>query len=421
MVADDHQFSTLGSVNKPLWTPVARLANLHESNHRSKVLESFMCIKPSELLFLLKIFDLSSMASSLLVSTSRAVSEALSVLQNGDIIGKLSNYALVGSGSSSHHALRKTYIPSALDRDVVYILDLDEHDRDKDPLLDLLDDDDIHASDSRLLLDTAAASNSSTSSAFTSEEDTAAINELNVLNWLLSAARTSLQNVYDRVHKVHSVSTVRELHELHDKLRARVPLIKAVLHDWQSLQFSHEIVANHQAQLSILQDIYNKAKNKKSMDYFKGPPPPSLLGSSGNYMQDSSTSMRFPALISVSRMIYVDHFDLKPPVLTVGEEDKEQLLLRLLHQLVHLEAKLAQQRSNASLSDGSTEGTNSRSSTFSPRQRLSHSLSRLGGSGSFETSGQMDAPQQMPSFATRSMNPLWVIMQNVFSHADATD
>lgn len=177
LVEDDRPFPSSG-IAKMVLSPVAQLAYMRPETNRPKALDSFICLKPSELLYMLKMFDLASIATSLLISSSRAVSESMSVLSSSDLVTKLSGYVITNANNASNvpaggvtstgggiggvgavpttsatitpavASNRRTYLPTVLDRDVVYIFDLDESERDKDPLLDLLDDDDLVATGS---------------------------------------------------------------------------------------------------------------------------------------------------------------------------------------------------------------------------------------------------------------------------------
>lgn len=504
LVEDERPFPSSG-IAKMVLSPVAQLAYMRPETNRPKALDSFICLKPSELLYMLKMFDLASIATSLLISSSRAVSESMSILSSSDLVTKLSGYVITnannasnvpaggvtstggggtgGAGPTTSSASitpavatnRRTYLPTVLDRDVVYIFDLDEHERDKDPLLDLLDDDDFVATGSdqvRNYFDLPVTSGSgnngvgsgsgaaaggagagagngagsttavvtTTSAAgplgnngllLTTEEESAAANELQVINWLLTAARTSLKNVFEHVTKVHSVHTVRELHELRDKLRSKLPVIRAVLGDWQALLSAQELVRSQHAQITVLQDLYKSRKLKS--EFFKGPttmmgPPMNSSGEASllSYSSSSSTG-RFPVLIAAMRMIYVDYVEVRPLVLnTVVDEDKEHLLIRIYHQHMQMETRLLLQRlsdamqpiamNNNALSRGAHDLTRSSSSSLaSPTSAARNKAlgdepltpsksSNTYGSGYLTTSPR----------AARNMNPLWVIMQNVF-------
>lgn len=263
----------------------------------------------------------------------------------------------------------------------------------------------------------------------TTEEESAAANELQVINWLLTAARTSLKNVFEHVTKVHSVHTVRELHELRDKLRSKLPVIRAVLGDWQALLSAQELVRSQHAQITVLQDLYKSRKLKS--EFFKGPTtmmgPPTGEASLLSY-SSPSLSGRFPVLTAAMRMIYVDYVEVRPLVLnTVVDEDKEHLLIRIYHQHMQLETRLLLQRlsdamqpmaihsTNASSRGGAYDLTRSSSSLASPTSAARNKalgdepLTPSKSSNSYGSGYLTTSPR-----AARNMNPLWVIMQNVF-------
>lgn len=462
-VEDDRPFPSSG-VAKLVMSPVATLANMHAESNRPKALESFMCLKPSELLFMLKIFDLSSIATSLLVSTSRAISESMSILSASDLLSKLNGYVITnasasttqstntatnsitpgmgattiipgGINSSNTSIHRRAYLPTVLDRDLVYIFDLDENEKDKDPLLDLLDDEDLvsaGANPVRNYFDVTpvgngnnnlGGGNDSTQNAsglFTSsEEESMATNELQVINWLVAAARTSLKNVFEHVTKVHSVHTVRELHELRDKLRAKLPMIRAILGDWQSLQAAQELLRSHQSQISLLHELYKSRKLKN--EFFKGPStmivaPPTDSSALPLSTASSSASgiVRFPVLIAAMRMIYVDYIEIRPVVLAaVVDEDKEHLLIRIYHQHMQLEMRLLLQRLSEAIQP---------IGNYSLRHSISASPHRpKAAEDALSSSGHVNHAASSTPRTTRNMNPLLVIMQNVFPAHNSSD
>jgi hypothetical protein len=434
-------------------SPVARLAGMRAETNRPKDLESFICLKPSELLFMLKMFDLSSIATSLLVTTSRAVSESMSVLSASDLLNKLSGYVIIhpsssnastsagapglagsgGSHSSSGTATigRRTFLPTVLDRDVVYIFDLDEGGKEKDAIMDLLQyDDDLlgNAPSNRMRtlfestnIGSKTAGDASNSSGFGSDKESVAVNELQVINWLLTAARTTLSNIFENAPKVHSVQTVRELRELRDKLAVKVPMIRAVLADWQALQMSQEVLRLQQSQLSLIDDLYKSRKLKS--DFFKGPT--TMMGPpvSGNNEPSLLSSGRFPVLIAATRMIYVDYIEVRPLTLAVAmDEEKEHLLFQVLKQQLHADSRLLLQRLSDALQPiNSSSLLPSSSNSHRLLQSPSHlKVSPWNGEDYYSLSTRSPEAATVPR-SVRSMNPLWVIMQNVFVASSQQD
>jgi hypothetical protein len=438
LVQEVRPSSSNGIANFTL-SPVARLAGMRAETNRPKDLESFICLKPSELLYMLKMFDLSSIATSLLVTTSRAVSESMSILSASDLMNKLSSYVILnpassnnasasagapglsGSGNNTSSAIatigRRTYLPTVLDRDVVYIFDMDESGKEKDAIIDLLNDDDLLGNSPdrmRSLIDSASGNKptigvASNSSMFASDEESVAVNELQVINWLLAAARTSLTNIFENALKVHSVQTVRELRELRDKLTAKVSMIRAILSDWQALQMSQEVLRLHQSQLSLMDDLYKTRKLKS--DFFKGPT--TMMGPpvAGNSEQSLLSSGRLPVLIAATRMIYVDYIEVRPLTLTVAmDEEKEHLLLQVFRQQLQADTRVLLQRLSEALQPTNTASFIASSGMYpmSPPQRK---VSQLNVEDILVSTR---SPGSNLSRSARNMNPLWVIMQNVF-------
>jgi hypothetical protein len=503
--------------NGSVLSAVGQLSHLSRQQGKTKVLESFLVLRPSELLFFLQLFDLSNISSLLATSSStrRQLSDAISTLNSTELVNKLTKYSTsssssssssgVSSSSSSSSGLRngsgRIYQSLSLDREVTYIINTDASlthhgPGSKDALwLDLLQYDGmegsssssnggvvgvfnatpfsssttrdnnallVDASDSLFLSPSSTNGNgngsntsanggvalsstnhggmgsSNTNGVHIDDEDNPHVNELSSIQWLIQASRSILKRVYEDTSLFLKGSAItRELQELQTHLLSKQVQMKHCFQDWKKLQQSKEMLMNYKAQLSVLHDLM---KNRHLMNANMNSNIQSKMkhlagGGGGNGVSSSSSieTYRYPLLMNGLRMpmAMLQGENMPKPLIWIpSDEEKEMALLRIIHLQIVLEKQLQVGVQNAanttrmlytpmstSVSNmtpkkggfSATFGTPLRISSL----RLSDDSDGVGGGG-----GGGSLPTLSPS--TGGMNPLWAIMQNVFSNSMST-
>jgi hypothetical protein len=297
-------------------SPLATLSLLHAYTGKSRILDSYLCMRPSELLFLLQLFDLYNItSSSLMISSSRQLSQAISVIQSNDLIGKLSSFS-IGSGSISTSMNKKTYQKLSLDREMTVLIEMDPsilnykqfdslggagNNRNIPTLLGNKTWGDIfspsagnnqslgqnnsastdhqtvyqhHSSMSRApsFLSTGAGNlaledptNFLLGDPTTTNADNLLNNnmyqennELNSIQWLINTARITLKYIYENISNISlqkSKSIIKELYDINHKLMNKKKLIQDILFDYNKLLINKDLLFHYKLILQFLMDF----------------------------------------------------------------------------------------------------------------------------------------------------------------------
>lgn len=483
-------------------SPIGQLGMLSTKQMKSRAIESFICLRPSELLFLLHCLDVSNITSSTLLATSRQLSNAFSALHRTNLVEKLSRFSVVNTSATG--AKYKLFQSNALDREITYIVEIDPSSKSKDPWLDLLQDTVEHAvnhtafsrdnssgnngnNPSMTSLDVNSDPfflNTSSSNQLMDIDETQAASELSSIQWLINAAKSVLKRVYeDTMIFSKADATIRELADLRHRILNKRQIVQNSLQDWKKLLQSRELLSNYKAQISLLHDLY---KNRKKVlgDHWRthglSTPGPNS-GATGSSSGSSHEVYRYPLLMNSIRILtiysansssgsdhhaYMSHHHaygasgggnswMKAFQWVPSDEEKERALQKMIIIQLKLEKQLQSEQSNNAVatdfnpnnslannfSSSTRFGTVSFSASASSSIAPSPYPSRSGGPmlssptrpGSFKFNGgsndeerhsavgEMNANSNnshlhIPSPATGGMNPLWAIMQNVFSN-----
>ncbi len=316
---------------------ISAFAKLHPYAPHLRAMDSFVCMRPSELFFLFEVLDVATLSSpyskivtlqqkentslhnaEMLPLFARAVVDAIHIIQRKDLMGRISQYSasnnsnssLFHSSSSSH---KKTFVVNQLDREYTFFIDVDFQFGMKTK-----DSSATHSSGlNRVSMDTTNSSKEQSESTIVDSNDgghgsqdfTTLSNgpengqnisryfqelqlhlnriqyqnnsELQSIHWLLNAGRSALSFIYsDQVHFQNSYGLIREINDLKEKLKQKHPSIVKMQQDWKRLQHCKEVMISYKTQLQM---NYSFQKQQLSMqkrmhnghgspgDFWKGP------------------------------------------------------------------------------------------------------------------------------------------------------
>ncbi len=215
--------------------------------------------------------------------------------------------------------------------------------------------------------------------------------------------------------------------ELRSNLMSKQNQVKNCLADWKKLQQSKEMLTNYKAQLSLLHD-FMKNRKKLTSDHLKYNGV--MMGSGNNTQHNASLvssfgsfeTYRYPLMMNVFRlpntMLIGENPTMPKPLGWIpSDEEKELALLRMIHLQIALEKQLQIGVENAANTTRMLYTPVSASmSNMTPKKGFGSSFgSPLRISSIRLDDPQTEGPLPMPSPSTGGMNPLWAIMQNVFS------
>ncbi len=365
-------------------SPVGKLASLCPLSGRLAAMSGVVCMRPSELMFLLECMDVGSVTSTALAATSRELSDGISSLQSSNLLARMTAAAYQHQIRLSGRSGNVSASLCALDGDSAVILQVDalstfHHLEPLDDQLSLS----VGADALDLLSPVAEA---------TVEPEEGGLNELSSLQWLISAARSALSAVYDQRSLSRSVSTVRELQQLKQNLASKQQLITNCILDFNRIELCRDLCLNFRSQLQLRTDQWRQRR--------VGQEPAALLG-----------AMPSPADCPLS------------------DEECNAAIAKIVMMQLRMESDLGRRPL-------STAG----SASAGPLSPSSKSMSRTAAPTSPSSSGPIDnkKPSKLAALAaTRTKrvdvganhsgrgdssklqaggpNPLWVLMQSVFS------
>jgi len=462
-------------------SPVARLAGIAPSG-RTSAIGGLICVRPSELYFLLRVLDLPSAGT--LSGFSRDLSQAVAHLQSADLVKRLfqalrftptgagvsagvgmgvgmgaSTGAGVGAGELGILDEMAGMGSAQLDRECAFVLHISPHSTYHRQFMQHFQDEGQPLSPTTTL-DRGKSPKNTGRAPFSpgggragvgaeehaplmsdTAEESAETHALASARWLVGAARSALNAVYERSGGSRA-GAVRELRELRQKLSARRGDIAVILNDWRRIGLCAELCANYSTQVALLLEQHSirrraVAEARSSV----GTAMSSMLsnlhsggsvdvstggvgvggvsGVAGNRPRTSSSpSAGWPEEESLA---YAQAMALTPGP---REGEVEAALSRVVQQQFRLEAQLrAPNSASDSVGTGMGMGLGMGMGMAQGVQGVQGPASPSGGSTSRDlgrapsrlaalTGAQM-SPQ--PTSVFRAPNPLYVVMQSVFS------
>jgi hypothetical protein len=273
------------------------LAHIETSSGKTSAIHGLICVRPSELFFILQSMELSNISAAPLSAYSRELSQAITHMHTSDLLQRLhSELRLTPTGGPSSttasmadsiedlsgtagilDALKEAGIPF-LDREVTFLLHINPHTTYHTEFMHHFNDDSAVPAVSLPVKGLSGlpgshggAGSGSFNSAdhdlsalVTSEsvEESQEAHTLASIRWLVQAARSALKSMYEHNNTsvVRNQSTVRELQELRTKLLARRDEIGSILADWKKISSCMELCGNYKAQISLLLEKYKHHK-----------------------------------------------------------------------------------------------------------------------------------------------------------------
>jgi hypothetical protein len=277
----------------PSQSPIAKLTHIETSSGKTSAIHGLICVRPSELFFILQSMELSNISAAPLSAYSRELSQAITHMHTSDLLQRLhSELRLTPAGGAPSttasavdsmedlhgtagilDALKEAGIPF-LDREVTFLLHISPHATYNAEFMHHFNDDSAVPAVSlpvKGLSGLSGSHGSASSSSFnsadhdlsalvTSEsvEESQEAHTLASIRWLVQAARSALKSMYEHNNTsvVRNQSTVRELQELRTKLLARRDEIASILADWKKISTCMELCGNYKAQISLLLEKY---------------------------------------------------------------------------------------------------------------------------------------------------------------------
>ncbi len=238
----------------PPLSAVGHLAALGTRSGRGSALSELICLRSSELLFVLQCVTLGSG----LQTANRELSDAIHNLKSSDLCSRITATAYTHAQQSQFRASNVSSSLSSLDRESAIILCMDrnaalqarvsairlgelagtsrwpvtEEQEDLDLLSPLMSEEGEGATDEVMTVQAAA--------------------DLAVLHWLISAARAALKAVYEQQELGRNIGTLRELQELRDNLLSRQGTVQACLADYKRLCLCSELGSILRAELRMM-------------------------------------------------------------------------------------------------------------------------------------------------------------------------
>lgn len=393
-------------------SPIAVLAYIHPISGHSKALDSLLCLRPSELWFLLHLLDIGSITTTSFLSNTRQLTMAITTLHNSEIMSRLSKFATLNTNNSSSHgsiymqnnAIKGSYVPNTLDREVVITIDMQAPlciASGEKVIMNLLHDE---GPGKALLADQEATTALTTSLLASTVEDSreAGSNVLSSIVWLINVAKSTLKRVYEDATVVaRGEAMVRELSQLRDSILAKQELIRKSILDWERLVSCKDLCQGYKSLLGLLLEMY---KGRKKAELWK----PGTLGIS--IVDDG---FQRPVLLSTIKEVLGDG-DSYAKHMGWSEQDAE-------HEKIFGEILMSTFAVEKTLRDPSTPANVMVSLPLPPAAlkgastRQSLAMSANGGAGRVGVEEESFAPPTpRVAVAPQGSNPLWVIMQNVF-------
>lgn len=471
IVQDSTAPSAYSKSTPALLSPIAKLAHIETTSGKTSAIHGLICVRPSELFFILQSMELSNISAAPLSAYSRELSQAITHMHTSDLLQRLHSELRLApitgpttsstaaaavstdaAGTGILDAMREAGIPH-LDRELTFLLHVAPHSIYHNEFMHHFNDDSsvpavniplpkgLSAVPGSHVGSHAGAGTSSFNSTTSSDHDLSALissesveesqeaHALASIRWLVQAARSALKSMYE--HNNSSVaknqSTVRELHELRAKLLARQVEIANILADWKKISVCMELCSNFKAQISLLLEKYKYIKKvstqaAQSMVYWNS----SGVSSSGG--GPSSTNESAPSTVAL-----LEASANMAAAMAAKDAEVQHALAKIVLLQLKLEGELQQVHHGVAKATTEPEfppaGTRSASklallAASSPLSRTPSQSRTPGSRPSPQSNANSSSRGRADDFSagvlrTRAPNPLHVVMQSVFASSQA--
>jgi hypothetical protein len=363
-------------------------------------MSGMMCVRPSELIFLLGLLDLNNITSTALTSSSREMSDALIHLQTSDLLGRLSGSGAalnqIGQVVSARTGGGSSAVTGSLDRELTFVLQIDKQTT-YFSLESRMDDSQLSRDEHMLGLLGPLAPGATHSQTLEPANFAQGESELANMQWLVSAARSALKATYEQLELPKSASSVRQLNELRENLLSKSEVIASSLADIYRLELCKDLCSNFKAQLLLLLDQYRN--RRKMQDASNG----SQITSALQQMLLSTGSISIAELSASGSS-------------SQGDDDYNVALSRMVASQLCIEGQIDAARRpmvNPQKFDGDISGRGERS-RLAERRARGRPQSLKSSSAKKDSDMRSPVPNAVGSVHVGGPNPLWVVMQNVF-------
>lgn len=395
-------------------SPIARLAGIELSSGKSTAMQGLICLRPSELFFILQSMELTNISAAPLSAYSRELSQAIAHMHSSDLLQRLhselrltplsghtpstqlQDRELTGTGILD--ALNESGV-SFLDREVTFLLYITPHAVYNNEFMPHFNDEttvpvvvpsvkgfnsshngagasSIHSTASSIYSTTSSAE-LELSSLLTSEsvEESAEAHSLASIRWLIQAARSALKSLYEHNHSsniIKSYSTIHELQELSSKLLSRKDEIMSILADWKKIAICIELCTNYKAQISLLMEKHKFQKKLLQQSEHS----PMFWNSHGVNSTDTASNIYDSAPSTVSLLAANEQI---AAAMTNKEKEIQSALSQIILLQLQLESELQKSytydtnSNTATVNTTSGSNASSRQTVTSPADARSHS------------------------------------------------
>lgn len=361
-------------------SPVARLAHIDHLTGKTSVMSAIVCMRLGELCTLLKYLDITNINTQAFSVVSKEVSNAIAYLHSSNLVSRL-----------DFSTMSSSFAKSSIPVDQAVMIQVQHH-----SLLEAIEQGENNVVSIEDIEELLAPIHSNI------EEDTQGGHDLANLQWLITAARAALKAVYEEPDISRGVSKVHDLYHLRDKLETKRFEIMSSLVDMKKLELCKEICANFHSQLKLLEEEMAAREKERS----------GVAVDSRNYQAAIANTV-------------VNQLKLESNLRGLCAENRKVYR--------SVQSDLASSRITSS-SEDNTDRNDLFDSTEPSPSRLSSRLAQL--SPSYNSPSKLKVNQQQqnrfPSHAkgksiqnngitsnsVGSPNPLWVVMQSVFSNSD---
>ena len=467
---DEDSRAVLGNKEtKP--SSIAKLAQIEMTSGKTSTMHGMVCVRPSELFFILQSMELSNISAAPLSAYSKELSQAITHMHTSDLLQRLHSelrLTPVPTTASSHSsaasnaqhrtgildAMRESGVP-ALDRELTFLLHISPHSVYHTEFMAHFNDDSAatqvlpkglpglpnssNSSNSNLAAEADLLAPLLTTAAESIEESPEA-HELASIRWLVQASRSALKAMYEHNNSSLSKnqSVVRELQELRGKLLSRSEEIANILADWKKISICMEVCSNYKAQIGLLLEKYKHHKklslqNNNAAVYWNA----SGVSSTDNDGAASTASLLDASATLVSAAAQKDA--------EVQETLSKVVLLQLKleGELQRIHYPSGNQSSTAGKGKSSAGGTKhyeqegpsnnlarsaSKLAMLAANSPLAARIARGDNNSSFSKSPAWNAPghhtpqqrgdEYISGAMRRAPNPLHVVMQSVFASSN---
>ena len=376
-----------GSMASAAPSPVGRLARIQRPCGWSAAIQGLVCVRPSELCFLLHCLDLNSISSAPLL-TSKEVTEAVAHVQSSDLESRLRSALLQGtvpaSASASATAASNAEHVFPLNKQTTFLLQVAPRKAGLHSDLARYLVDDSHSIMPRNGTTAPTGQGPMPSKATTGPEDSLrsltfaagagagsegragpsglghdaslllddmepllgmapieeaadesqGASELACLSWLVAASRSALKAVYEQEDLSRSKCSIAELRELRTQLLDRRQAVAETLQDWRRISLAAELCSNFRAQIQLLVDRHRRKLRQRISAGRDGT---SFGDSTGSGSSSGRVGGATGGMLSGSGTLTSD-----PVAVAMGgsDEDYDAALSKIILQQLDIEAKL---------------------------------------------------------------------------------